>query len=120
MIEQDRSHSLIVAATNHPSLPDTALLRRFDDVLHYDLPNQSQIMDLLYARLSGKTLASVNWGSLAKAAAGLSYAEVARAANEILKDALIRQCDHVGHSDIHVAHKERKSNADRLNHQTDS
>ena len=38
MIEQDASHSLIVAATNHPGILDHALLRRFDDILHYQLP----------------------------------------------------------------------------------
>ena len=53
MIEQDHSHSLVIAATNHPDLLDPALFRRFDDVLHYDLPDQSQIAKLLKARLSG-------------------------------------------------------------------
>ena len=33
MIEQDRSHSLVVAATNHPAILDSALFRRFDDIL---------------------------------------------------------------------------------------
>ena len=36
MIEQDGSHSLVVAATNHPGILDHALFRRFDDVLHYE------------------------------------------------------------------------------------
>ena len=32
MIEQDRSQSLVVAATNHPGILDPALFRRFDDI----------------------------------------------------------------------------------------
>ena len=40
MLEQDRSHSLVVAATNHPGILDPALFRRFDDILHYDLPGK--------------------------------------------------------------------------------
>ena len=40
MIEQDHSHSLVIAATNHPGILDSALFRRFDDILHYDLPGQ--------------------------------------------------------------------------------
>ena len=51
MIEQDRSHSLIVAATNHPGILDPALFRRFDDVLYYDLPDKPQITKLLKTRL---------------------------------------------------------------------
>ncbi len=41
MIEQDQSHSLIVAATNHAEILDHALFRRFDDVLRYELPGRS-------------------------------------------------------------------------------
>jgi len=32
---QERSDSLVVAATNHPDLLDRALFRRFDDVVEY-------------------------------------------------------------------------------------
>ena len=74
MIEQDHSHSLVIAATNHPDLLDPALFRRFDDVLHYDLPDQSQIAKLLKARLSGSVLKRVRWAHLAEIAAGLNHA----------------------------------------------
>lgn len=37
-LENDKSESLIVAATNHPNLLDPALFRRFDDVIEYSLP----------------------------------------------------------------------------------
>ena len=74
MIEQDHSHSLVIAATNHPDLLDPALFRRFDDVLHYDLPDQSQIATLLKARLSGSVLKRVRWAHLAEIAAGLNRA----------------------------------------------
>ena len=118
MIEQDRSHSLVVAATNHSELLDPALFRRFDDVLHYDLPDRSQIEGLLKSRLARCTADAVDWTGLAEAAAGLSYAEVARAADEVLKDALIRQCDCVQEGDILAMLKECKAIADRLNDKT--
>ena len=38
-IERWPSHSLLIAATNHPELVDPALWRRFDHVLHFDLPS---------------------------------------------------------------------------------
>ena len=118
MIEQDRSHSLVIAATNHPDLLDPALFRRFDDVLHYDLPDRSQIVELLRTRLSESTVKRVRWTSLAENAAGLNYAEVTRAANEVLKDALIRRRDRVGETDIQTMLEERKSIANRLNEKT--
>lgn len=51
MIEQDRSHSLIISATNCADIVDQAFLRRFDDVLAYGMPSPSQIATLLRRRL---------------------------------------------------------------------
>ncbi len=114
MIEQDRSHSLVVAATNHPGILDPALFRRFDDILHYELPDRSQILQLLKARLSAKAVKRVRWRSLADLSAGLSYAEVARAADEVLKDALIHERVRVREADIRVMLKERQTIARKL------
>ncbi len=109
---------LVIAATNHPTLLDPALLRRFDDVLHYDLPDQSQIAELLRTRLLRSALKQVRWTNLAQTAAGLNYAEVTRAANEVLKDALVRQRARVGEADIRLMLEERCSIANRLNGKT--
>ena len=89
MIEQDRSHSLIVSATNHPGILDTALFRRFDDVFHYELPDEKQVAQLLEARLGRRMAGGVRWEALAAAAAGLSCADIVQAANEAFKEALI-------------------------------
>ena len=114
MIEQDRSHSLVVAATNHPAILDSALFRRFDDILHYELPDKSQVAKLLKARLSGSVAKGVRWQGLADLAAGLSYAEITRASDEALKDALIHERPKVRESDIRTMLAERKSVAEKL------
>ena len=114
MIEQDRSHGLIVAATNHAEILDPALYRRFDDVLHYTLPDKSQIEKMLRTRLAGTAVKRIRWGALADLAAGLNYAEIARAADDVLKDALIRQHSRVREADIKTMLNERKCIADRL------
>ena len=114
MIEQDRSHGLIVAATNHAEILDPALYRRFDDVLYYNLPDKSQIAKLLKTRLAGTATKRIRWQSLAALASGLNYAEVTRAANDVLKDALIRQCTYVRETDIKIMLKERQNIADSL------
>lgn len=109
MIEQDRSHSLIVAATNHAEILDRALFRRFDDVLHYELPDESQIVTLLKSRLLRLADKDVSWERLAKDAAGLNYAEITRAADEVLKAALIDERDYVTEADIRVMLDERQN-----------
>ena len=126
MIEQDRSHSLIIAATNHPGILDPALFRRFDDVLYYDLPDKLKIAKLLKTRLGssagegrsaadGRSAAEgIGWRNLADMAAGLSYADVTRAANEVLKDALIRGRTEIGETDVRIMLAERRNIAERL------
>ena len=114
MIEQDRSHSLVVAATNHPGILDPALFRRFDDVLYYDLPDKPQIASLLKTRLGRSAAKGTRWRTLAGLAAGLSYAEVTHAANEVLKDVLIHERDGVREAEIRAMLRERKGIAERL------
>ncbi len=114
MIEQDNSHSLIVAATNHPDILDHALFRRFDDVLRYELPDATRIAVLLKARLTGFASKDVSWKHLGETAAGLSYAEVARAAEEVLKEALILARERITEADIRLMLLERQDVADGL------
>ena len=47
-------------------------------------------------------------------AAGLSYADVTRAANEVLKDALIHGRTEIGEADVRIMLAERRSIAERL------
>jgi SpoVK/Ycf46/Vps4 family AAA+-type ATPase len=89
MLEHDHSQSLILAATNHPEILDRALLRRFDDVLLYRLPDDKQAEFLLRNKLAPHLPKAAPWKELALHAAGLSYAEIAKAAEDALKEALI-------------------------------
>jgi len=115
MIEQDQSHSLIVAATNHPEILDHALFRRFDDILNYELPDESRIASLLNFRLGRQTRKGVSWKRLAKGALGLSYAEIVRACDETQKDAVIEQLEFIGEMDIRRAIEERARAKARFN-----
>lgn len=114
MIEQDRSHSLIVAATNHADMLDHALFRRFDDVLHYVLPNEAQIATLLMARLARSAPKTMSWIRLANAAVGLSYAEVNRAAEDVLKEALIHHNELISAAEVERMLAERHELVGRL------
>lgn len=101
MIEQDRSDNLIVFATNHPALLDNALYRRFDDLLIYDLPSESAIVDLLKSQLKGKVDSDIDWHCLAKSAKSLSQSEILSVTNEVLKNiALSKGTDKTSESEI--------------------
>jgi SpoVK/Ycf46/Vps4 family AAA+-type ATPase len=106
-IEHNDSHSLIVAATNHPELLDHAVYRRFDDVIEYDLPSPSQVADTLRGRVHKFAGPDVDWTALGVVASGLSYAEITRAADEAMKDAIIGDRTSVAQADLKAALTER-------------
>lgn len=115
MIEQDDSHSLIIGATNHPDILDNALFRRFDDLLHYELPDETHIASVLKSRLSRLAIKNISWKRLASKSLGLSYAELTRAADEVLKTALIERAEKISEKDISQALDERRRLSNRLN-----
>ena len=114
MLEEDRSNSLIIAATNHPTLLDPALFRRFDDVLEFTLPGVPQISELLEARLGRLAVSGTPWKVLAEEAIGLSYADVADVSNEVLKSALIEDNSQVCVRLIRDMLAQKKDIANRL------
>lgn len=114
MIEQDNSHSIIVAATNHPEILDYALFRRFDDVLEYQLPNSEQAGELIRSRLAEFAPKPLPLKSLVTITAGLSYAEIRRALDESIKEVVMRGENRVSLEILKRAIQERKQLSERL------
>lgn len=114
LIEQDQSHSLILAATNHITILDHALFRRFDDVLHYTLPEMEQIAALLKGRLSSFAPKNIDWKDVAQNANGLSYADVTRVTEDVVKEALIERRKHVTEEEIRQMLEERMNVCERI------
>ena len=109
MIEEDRSHSLILAATNHPQILDDALFRRFDDVIEYELPQPSQIAEILQNRLSRFSPATLDVNALATTAEGLSHADITRAVEEAVKNAVMQDHPHVDPEELQELLRRRSS-----------
>ncbi|WP_068784136.1 AAA family ATPase [Paenibacillus phocaensis] len=90
-IEQDDSESIIIAATNNSRMLDPALFRRFDDVIHYSLPDEEQIPNLLKNRLgqfapNDLDKSMENFISTGK---NLSHAELSKACDDAVKETII-------------------------------
>ncbi len=88
-IEQDKSDSLIVAATNNPRILDQALFRRFDDVLYYHLPTTDEIRQLMENRLGGFRGKKLSLKTAVKEADTLSHAEITQACDDAIKEAIL-------------------------------
>lgn len=108
MIEQDDSSSVIMCATNHMEALDHALFRRFDDVIHYELPSDDEIILLFKSRLHPYVAKNFSWKKLASMSDGLSNAEITLAANDAIKEMLIHDHHSITISMIHNAIVDRK------------
>jgi len=88
-IEQDRSSSLIVAATNNPRILDQALFRRFDDVLYYRLPTIEETRQLMENRLGPFREKKLSLNAVANEAENLSHAEITQACDDAIKESIL-------------------------------
>jgi SpoVK/Ycf46/Vps4 family AAA+-type ATPase len=109
LIEQDESNSILMAATNHPGILDYALFRRFDDVIEYVLPDEKLIVSTLKAKLAHFNQSEIDWQEVAGSAVGLSYADITRACEEAIKDAVINDRETLTSLDILKSLSERKA-----------
>jgi SpoVK/Ycf46/Vps4 family AAA+-type ATPase len=112
-LEQDESESLLVAATNHPQLLDRAIFRRFDAVIEYPLPKPDLVKALIRNRLANVKLGRIGWAQAAKAAAGLSHAEVTLAAERAAKDTILSQQSEITTETLVAALRERQARSAR-------
>ena len=103
LLDNDHSDSLVIAATNHLASLDSALFRRFDDVLLFELPSTNAIAELVRQRLSSFAPPDLCAEHLAIEALGLSHAEVSRACQDAVKDAIVFGRTMVDVSDVRAA-----------------
>jgi SpoVK/Ycf46/Vps4 family AAA+-type ATPase len=117
--EPNSTDSVTVAATNHPELLDKALFRRFDDVLEYALPDHDAIRNVLATRLNAFYPNHVQWHDVIESAMGLSQADLARAADEVVKGAILKNQKSVTTEELIAALKQRRAMRETVSGITD-
>jgi SpoVK/Ycf46/Vps4 family AAA+-type ATPase len=107
-LEQAGPQSIVIAATNHRSILDRALFRRFDLVIVYGLPSAEEAQAVMRRRL-GKLGVEVAWPEVTAVADGLSHADLVKAAEAAAKRALMRHEERVTTSDVAEALTARRA-----------
>ncbi len=87
-MENDKSQSIIIAATNNIKLLDKALFRRFDDILYYDFPEKLEAIQLIKNRLAN-FLGKWNLNDILRNIKHLSHAEITQACYDAVKTAIL-------------------------------
>jgi SpoVK/Ycf46/Vps4 family AAA+-type ATPase len=90
MLDNFKGDSILFAATNHQNMLDSAIWRRFDAVIEYELPDEATRQQLFECYLRPiKRDNKINLSQAAKASEGLSPADIEMIATEAMKTAII-------------------------------
>lgn len=107
MEEENSTDSVIICSTNHPSLLDRALLRRYDQVLEFDAPTPAQIRRLINAAIVPMKASRLPWKTIIETAEGLSQAEIVRATDDAVKTAILDERKELSGGDLLARLRER-------------
>lgn len=90
LLDGFHAETLTIAATNHQGLLDSALWRRFDEILFFPKPTAPEIVELLTRQFRQLVLSkSISLPSLSKALVGFSHADVQRVASDVIKATIL-------------------------------
>lgn len=114
MEEPNSTDSLVIAATNNPEILDKALSRRFDEIVEYDVPDGASAKAIISRRLGRLKLDAKAWETVASEAKGLSQGELVRAADTVVKDAILEGTSTLSVSALKAALEDRQAFKSRL------
>jgi AAA+ superfamily predicted ATPase len=89
MLDSYNGESLIIAATNHEQLLDPGLWRRFDDIIHFQLPNEDEREKLFHYYFKTIKKKEIDYQSLSKKGNGLSPADISQVVSECIRQMII-------------------------------
>lgn len=109
MEEPNATDSVVIAATNHVEILDKALARRFDEVVEYGPPDADAARKILTRRMGKLRLTAKAWASIAPLTEGLSQGELVRAADSVVKDAILEGAKTIAPESLRQALQDRQS-----------
>lgn len=104
--EYEPTSGLLVAATNLNKSLDTALWRRFDDLIEVPKPGEKELEFILRDTLSAVEIGSINWSAIIQQMSGFSAAQAVRVAQDAAKRAILEREELVIQEHLEEAIKE--------------
>lgn len=100
LIDSDKSHSIIIAATNYAESIDRAVIRRFDLLLEFPRPSLDQLTTLILSRLANFAIAPGKAKRLAGKLKSASFADCARACDDSIRNMVLAGRDKLNDVDL--------------------
>jgi len=95
LIDNFRSESLIIATTNHEQMLDIAIWRRFDEVVYFPKPTDSQIQKYVGQKLKNFPHYSFSTNQIAKKLAGMSYSDIENICLDAIKTCILEDIESI-------------------------
>lgn len=110
MMDSLRSETLFICTSNHESMLDSAIWRRFDDVLFFERPCLRQIRQLLTLKLRAVRIDfSLDSTALVGQFNGRSHADIERILRRAIKDMVLQRRDFLTEAHLHGALQREES-----------
>jgi SpoVK/Ycf46/Vps4 family AAA+-type ATPase len=103
LMDTSNSNSLFIAATNHESLLDNAIWRRFDEILFFDKPDVELRKLLLKQYLSAIRHTNINIESIAAKLDSTTGADIERICIDAIKTVILRGDHEITNVDLTVS-----------------
>ncbi|RCW62872.1 AAA family ATPase [Saliterribacillus persicus] len=101
MIDNFEGDSLILASTNHPHILDPAIWRRFDEVINFELPDQSERLSLIKLYLKPiKKGKDININFISERTEGFSPSDLKSMCRDAITHAIINERDSISNNDL--------------------
>jgi SpoVK/Ycf46/Vps4 family AAA+-type ATPase len=113
MLDGFEGKSLLIAATNHEYLLDSAIWRRFDDILYFDLPDAKRRRKLFdkYLKVMSRS-GDLDVNRFVNLTEGFSAADIAQICEEALRRIVINNNKYINNEDINWAISQQKRRMD--------
>ncbi|MFZ6045676.1 AAA family ATPase [Pseudomonas sp. CR3202] len=104
MMDAYQGKSLLLAATNHEQILDTAIWRRFDESIEFPLPGREELIKILKLKLRGiRRQFEVDDQDLLECFKGLSGADCERVVRRAIKQMILRNQEFLTIKDLRKA-----------------
>lgn len=91
MLDGYQGKSLIIAATNHEQMLDSAIWRRFEEVFFFNLPTRDELLQLLQIKLRGvRCDFEVSDDQILSIFANMTHAEVEKIIRRAIKEMVLK------------------------------
>ncbi len=105
MMDAYQGRSLILAATNHEQILDSAIWRRFDETIEFPLPGTEELTQLLSLKLRGiRRQFELDDNDLLVTFANISGSDIERIVRRAIKRMILRSQEFLTIKDLKTAH----------------